>query len=242
MKRCGWLTGLCLALLLGLAGAARAAPAVRVGINASYAPFETVDDRGRLSGFDIDLVNAWSQQQKVPVKFVNLAWPQLLDALAEGRVDMVVSAVAVTPARRARFAFSRPYYYEPQVLLLPADGRQEDPRRLSSIGVLAGSSAEGWLARLGVRSGALERYDGLPPMMADLRAGRIDAAFGDAHALRRAAVGGLRLVSRPQFGQDAYAFVLRKNDRALLARADAGIAALLADGTVERLRHRYPGL
>ncbi|TDR77906.1 transporter substrate-binding domain-containing protein [Paludibacterium purpuratum] len=221
-----------------------AAGVVRVGINASYAPFESVDDHGRLSGFDIDVVTAWAKTQGVTVKLVNLPWPQLLGALSDGRVDMVVSAVADTPERRARFELSQPYHYEPQVLLVPAHGGKDDVRAIDGIGVLIDSSAIGWLRRLRVPDAALRRYNGLPPMLADLKAGDLQGAFGDLHVLRRASAGdpSLRLVSRPDFGQDAYVFVVRKGDRALLTQANQGLARMTADGTLKRLHQSWPGL
>ena len=77
-----------LGLLLLLSVSVNASEVIRVGINSSYPPFETVDDQGHLSGFDIDLVNAWAQNQGVQVKFVNLPWPRLLESLSQGRVDM----------------------------------------------------------------------------------------------------------------------------------------------------------
>jgi polar amino acid transport system substrate-binding protein len=234
-----------LTLLLVFAGLpARAAVLVRVGINASYAPFESVDDSGRLSGFDIDLVNAWARAEGVTVKFVNLPWPNLLASLESGRVDMIVSAVAVTPERQRRFDFSVPYYFEPQVLLVPTAAQHDDPRELASIGALAGSSALDWLARLGVRPAALQRYDGVPPMLADLRSGAIDGVFGDLHALRRAVAtdASLRVISKPQYGRDAYAFVVKKGNRAMLDRANAGLRMLRQSGGIDRLLHAYPGL
>ena len=157
---------------------------------------------------------------------------------------MVVSAIAVTPERQQSFSFSRPYYYEPQVLLRPAASREDDPRALSAIGVLTGSSALGWLSRLGVRPAAMQLYDGLPPMIVDLRHGTIQAAFGDAHAMFQASNGdpSLRVVRKPAFGQDAYAFVLRKDEPALLAQTNHGLAALQSAGTINKLRLSYPGL
>ena len=240
MKAIKWL------LLSGLLclSTAWAGTVVRVGINASYAPFESVDDHGRLSGFDIDVVTAWAKTQGVTIKLVNLPWPQLLNGLSAGRVDMVVSAIADTPARAARFELSRPYYEEPQVLLVPARGGQDDPRAMARIGVLDDSSAIDWLARLKVPPSALRRYSGLPPMLADLASGDLQAVFGDLHVLHRAQAGdaSLRLVSRPAFGRDAYVFVIRKGDRALLAQANQGLARMAADGSLARLRQAWPGL
>jgi ABC-type amino acid transport substrate-binding protein len=235
---------LCIGWWLCAAAMSSAAAVIRVGINASYPPFETVDDHGRLSGFDIDLVNAWAKNQGVQVKFVNLAWPHLLESLTQGRVDMVVSAVAVTAERSKAFAFSRPYYYEPQVMVLSAGRRVQDPRSLTSVGVLSGSSSLVWLTRLKLRSDAVKLYDGLPPMISDLSAGKIQAAFGDQHAMRRVSASdpNLHQLSQPEFGQDAYAFVVRKGQRALLERANKGLAALETSGTLARLKLAYPGL
>jgi polar amino acid transport system substrate-binding protein len=238
-----WLCCLTVALLV-FNLQSRATPVIRVGINSSYAPFESVDDRGRLAGFDIDLVNAWARTQGVAIKFVNLPWPRLLESLEAGRVDMVVSAVAISPERLRRFDFSRPYFQEPQVLLLPVASRREEPKTLAAVGVLAGSSGIDWLARQGVRPAAMKLFDGVPPMVAALKAGDIDGAFGDLHALRRAAAheASLRMVIRPQYGRDDYAFVVKKGNRALLERANRGLEALEARGGIERLRRAYPGL
>lgn len=235
---------LCVGCWLGAGGFVQAAQPIRVGINASYPPFETVDDHGRLSGFDIDLVNAWAQNQRVQVKFVNLPWTRLLDSLSQGRVDMVVSAVAVTPERSRRFHFSRAYYHEPQVLLLPVQNRVDDPAALSSIGVLNGSSSLNWLLRMKLKPDTIQGFDGVPPMISDLRSGKIQAAFGDQHAMRRAAAGdtSLRVVHKPAFGQDAYAFVVRKGQPGLLDQANRGLAALEANGALARLKQAYPGL
>ena len=230
--------------LFTFGGCVRAAELIRVGINSSYAPFENVDDQGHLSGFDFDVVNAWAKNQRVQVKFVNLTWPRLLESLASGQVDMIVSAVAITAQRQKTFDFSRPYYYEPQVLLLPASRRVADVRRFNAIGVLTDSSAQGWLTRLSVPASALQSYDGLPPMIADLRAGKIQAAFGDQHAMRYAAAldPSLHLLRQPEFGMDAYAFVVRKGNHALQAQANRGLAALQASGALARLKQGYPGL
>ena len=81
-------------------------------------------------------------------------------------------------------------------------------------------------------------------MMAALRTGDLQAAFGDLHAMQSASAmdPSLRIVHKPAFGQDAYVFVVRKGDHALLDQANRGLAALDASGQLARLKQSYPGL
>ena len=62
--------------------------------------------------------------------------------------------------------------------------------------------------------------------------------------MRRASASdtSLRLVHKPAFGQDAYAFAVRKGNQRLLERANRGLSALETSGVLAHLKLRYPGL
>ena len=108
---------------------------LRVGMDASFPPFETIAADGTLVGFDVDLARELgrrlgpalpvpsaaegSEDEGVEVQFVaNLPYDGLYDALAVGHVDAVVSALVVNPARMADFAYSNPYFDAGQVLVV----------------------------------------------------------------------------------------------------------------------------
>jgi ABC-type amino acid transport substrate-binding protein len=112
---------------------------LRVGMDASFPPFETIAVDGTLVGFDVDLARELGRRlgpvlsepvlseaegaegaEGVKVQFVaNLPYDGLYDALAVGRVDVdvVMSALVVNPARMADFAYSTPYFDAGQVLV-----------------------------------------------------------------------------------------------------------------------------
>jgi ABC-type amino acid transport substrate-binding protein len=108
---------------------------LRVGMDASFPPFETIAADGTLVGFDVDLARELgrrlgpalpvpsaaegSEAEGIEVQFVaNLPYDGLYDALAVGHVDAVVSALVVNPARMADFAYSNPYFDVGQVLVV----------------------------------------------------------------------------------------------------------------------------
>jgi cystine transport system substrate-binding protein len=115
---------------------------LHVGMDASFPPFETIAPDGTLVGFDVDLARELAQRigpalsapreaegptpsgvEGIEVQFVaNLPYDGLYDALAVGRVDVVISALVVNPARMADFAYSTPYFDAGQVLVVRAVG------------------------------------------------------------------------------------------------------------------------
>jgi polar amino acid transport system substrate-binding protein len=112
-------TVLVLSLVVGFAAGAFAADSVlgrivaddelRVGTSGAQPPFSLVSKSGDLIGFDIDLANLIADAMGVEVTFVQKPFGQLLDALEEGEVDIIMSGMTMTPARNLRVAFVGPY-------------------------------------------------------------------------------------------------------------------------------------
>jgi ABC-type amino acid transport substrate-binding protein len=93
---------------------------LRVGMDASFPPFESIAADGTLVGFDVDLARELGRRLGVEVQFVaNLPYDGLYDALAVGRVDVVISALVIDPTRMADFAYSASYFDAGQVLVVP---------------------------------------------------------------------------------------------------------------------------
>ena len=48
-----------------------------VGTNAEYEPFEYLNEDGKLTGFDIDLMNALGEKMGVKIEWVDMAFDSL---------------------------------------------------------------------------------------------------------------------------------------------------------------------
>lgn len=82
---------------------------LRVGMTGDYAPFSS-DTAGALSGSDVEMSIAFARSLNAQPRFVRTSWPTLMQDFREGRFDIAVSGISVTPERASQAAFSRPYH------------------------------------------------------------------------------------------------------------------------------------
>jgi ABC-type amino acid transport substrate-binding protein len=82
----------------------------RVGLDPSFPPFEMLDAAGKPTGYDVDLAQRMAARWGMTVQIVPMGYDSLLDALAAGRVDSVVSALPYDPRATQDYWFSPPYF------------------------------------------------------------------------------------------------------------------------------------
>lgn len=83
-------------------------PLLRVGVNADYPPL-VFRRGGEIAGLEVDLAERMAVALGRRLELVELRWERLIPALVEGRIDIVMSAMSVTPVRQLRVDFSDPY-------------------------------------------------------------------------------------------------------------------------------------
>lgn len=94
---------------------------LKVGLSADFAPFEfhaLIDDKDKVVGADIDMVNAIADELGVKVEIMDMDFDAVLTALQQGKVDIAASGISATPERQKTFDFSVNYYNPPQVLVI----------------------------------------------------------------------------------------------------------------------------
>jgi len=232
---------------------------LRVGMDASFPPFETIAADGALVGFDVDLARELGRRMGVEVQFVaNLPYDGLYDALAVGRVDVVISALVVNPARMADVAYSTSYFDAGQVLVVRGDeseikGMADLSQRTLAVefGTQGDLEARKWARRL---SGlTILPYQTASEALEAVAAGEADAALVDhvsslvAMARRspqeqsqtRFPLYGVDLVvvGRPVV-EEPYAVAVHRDSRYMLRAINDALAGMEADGTLEALTMR----
>ena len=158
-----------------------------VGVDGSFPPF-AVDDGQMLTGLDIELARAIADHLELPIRFVNIGYYGLYDALISGEVDMLISALRVDPARMDDLRYTRHYFDNGLILVSPADDAltAEESIGQRSIAFEFGSSADAELRNLETRFGQAQRFPyELPQYALDaVRLGIAQAALVDAISLR----------------------------------------------------------
>jgi len=99
-----------LSLLLGLSAATSAFAAlpqtVRIGTDATYAPFSSKDAKGEFVGFDIDLGNEMCKRMSVKCTWVGSDFDSLIPSLKAKKIDAIISSLSITEKRQQEIAFS----------------------------------------------------------------------------------------------------------------------------------------
>ena len=107
-------TVLALSLLVGLSAAASSYAAlpqtVRIGTDATYAPFSSKDAKGDFVGFDIDLGNEMCKRMEVKCTWVGSDFDSLIPSLKAKKIDAIISSLSITEKRQQEIAFSEKLY------------------------------------------------------------------------------------------------------------------------------------
>ena len=96
------------ALLLGLISHLRAQatnPPLTIGMELNYPPFEMTDPAGHPTGVGVDLAHALGDYLHRPIVIENMPFEGLIPALKTGRIDLIISSMTATDARRKSIDF-----------------------------------------------------------------------------------------------------------------------------------------
>jgi polar amino acid transport system substrate-binding protein len=89
---------------------------LRVGVSVKSTPM--IFKQGwEYVGVEADLAHGLGKALGKEVVFVEEDWETMIDALCENRIDIIMSAMSVTPARSYRIAFTNPYLKVGQLAL-----------------------------------------------------------------------------------------------------------------------------
>lgn len=213
-----------------------------VGTDASYPPFETVDDSGAIVGFDPDLMNAICQLANCVPEFRSTAWDGIFAALAAGEFDALMSAITILPEREAESGatFTRPYYQVGQVILAHQDSALASLADLPAaiVGVQTGTTGD--LAATedaGVPEANMRRFDSNALAVQALLNRDVDAVVSDdptALNYQQAHPEELRIVGEP-FTVEQYGILVRDDEPEVLAALNQAIERLQDSGVIEGL-------
>lgn len=244
-----WLAGTLMALVLG--GAARAEDGViRFGTEAVNAPLEYTDTDGTLKGLEVDIGNALCERMKVKCIWVNQQFDALIPALQAHKIDAAIGQISITDERRREIGFTDPVTnVPPRWVARKGSGITEDPATLKgkTVGVQSGTTHERYVNAHLKGIVEVKVYPTQDEAYLDLQSGRIDATLGDQTLswdwLQHDGKGEFEFVGKPPddpaiFGTGT-GIALRKDDTQLKARFDQALAAIMADGTFDKITRKY---
>ncbi|MBN1431045.1 MAG: amino acid ABC transporter substrate-binding protein [Anaerolineae bacterium] len=218
---------------------------LRVGTDASYPPFETLDGEGNIVGLDADLAYAIGEQLGLQTVLVNITYDGLSDALISGQVDVLISALVPPPQLEGKARFSMPYFNAGDVLVLPSHSSIETMDDLAghALAVEYGSNgdveARKWERRLSGMT--IRRYPTADAAIEAVLSGEVDAALTDGIAAQLAVSKHSELALGSYITEALFVVVLPKDSPTLEKEVNSILDEMLRDGTIGRLIRRWFG-
>jgi polar amino acid transport system substrate-binding protein len=145
-------------LLTALAGLMACKPAVDpgepkplvIGMDATYRPFEYVDESGQITGVSVAIGREIAKELGRPVEFRNINFDGLIMALKTGSIDLIISSMTANEERRKSILFSEPYVKTGLSVLLAKASPVQSAADLKGAGrrlaVRIGTTGEAWCA------------------------------------------------------------------------------------------------
>lgn len=223
----------------------RAEPApVRVGMDLSYPPFETIGPDGRPAGISVDLAGALGAALGRPVQIENMPFTGLIPALQSGKIDLIISSMTATAERARAVAFSEPYLTTGLAALVPAASTAPDLASLDQPGrtivVRQGTTGEVF-ARANVQEASILTLEKENACVLEVTQGKADAFVYDQMSVFQNAKrhpAKVRALLAP-LQKESWAIALRPSDTELLAEVNAFLGKFRADGGFTKLADRY---
>ncbi len=230
-------------LLLAGCGGAAAPTKIKIGTDATFPPFELVDEQTKeLTGFDVELMKAIAQKAGLEVEFVNVGFDPLLAGVAQCQYDGAIAAITITDERKQQMSLSNPYFEAGQVVVVKIDNdaiKSKDDLGGKTAGAQIGTT--GAIEIGNIPDAKLKTYDSFDLAFQDLINGQLDAVVAD-NPLALGYIGKNAdkiKVTGPVFTSENYGIAVCNKKADLVTKFNQGIDAVKADGTLEKLIQKW---
>ena len=212
---------------------------VRVATDATWPPFEYVDEQTMdIVGFDIDLIKAIADEAGLDIEIENVAWDPLLAGIAQCQYDVAISAMTITEERKEAMLFSNPYFEAGQLVTVQygnTDIASKEDLGGKTVGAQIGTTGSFEVEK--IAGATLKTYDDIGLAMQDLMNGQIDAVISDnplAMGYANANPDKLKTVGAV-FTSEYYGIAVCKDKPEILEKINEGLAKIKAEGLIDTL-------
>lgn len=219
----------------------------RIAMNAEFAPFESLNEKQEINGFDVDLMNAMAKAGGFKVEFQHKPWDSLFPALNNGDVDIVMSGVTITEERKQTLDFTDSYYQIKQIVLVPPSKNiksVEDLKKMNKVGVVTGYTGDLAAQKIfGNTSQQIARFDSVPLMLKEIENGGLDAAISDsaviANYVKNNSSKGFTMVEVPDFTTEDYGIAVKKGNTETLNILNDALKKVRENGEYKQIENKY---
>ena len=192
-------------------------------------------------GFDVDAANKMGELLDLKVDFKNPAWETIPTGLQQGKYDVSIGSMTITPERQKELAFTDPYYYTSGQVFVKKGGTQ-----ITGVADLAGKkvgvgASTTYYDYLKKNSKAVVKtYTTDADTFPDLLNGNIDFVMTAGPTGQQAILEGkpMEFSGKPLYYEDL-AFALKLGEADWLAMLNYSVQQMHKDGSLTAMSKQW---
>ncbi len=222
----------------------------RIGISPDFVPVAYKDPTFGLVGVEVDFANRIGKELGKEIVFVETPFPELIRALLEGRVDIIMSGMSITSERQQLVSFTDSYATIGQMALVRAKDKSLFPdvqsfsQRTSKIGFVKATTGE-MAAKAFFPRATLIPQPTIEDGIAALRKGEIEVFIHDAPTVWRIAGNPNEKELEGLYWpltKEPLAWAVRKDDEPLRFALNRELEEWKANGSLKQILSRWVAL
>lgn len=222
-----------------------------LGFDDTFVPMGFKDENGEYTGFDIDLAKEISKKLGKEIEFQPIDWTMKETELNNGNIDFIWNGYSITDERKEKVSFSTPYLNNRQVIITLSNSDINNKADLNGkiVGAQSQSSAVDAIEKDGdikstFKDGEIVTFDTNNEALMDLEAGRLDAVVADEilakYYINQRGSDKYKVLDE-DFGEEAYAVGMRKDDTELLEAFNEAFNELVEEGKAGEISKKWFG-
>lgn len=227
------LTAAILAMTAGLA----AAQTIRLGTEGAYPPYNFINDKGEVDGFERELGDELCRRAELTCEWVTNDWDSIIPNLVSGNYDVIIAGMSITPERDEVIDFTQNYTQPDPSAYLARTGDSPDLQH----GVIAAQTGTIQAAYVASSGATLLEFATPEETISAVRDGEADAVLADSAYLEPIAAEdpGLELVGDPVLIGGGVGMGIRESDTELKEKFNAAIQSMKDDGSLNALIEKW---
>jgi len=207
-----------------------------VGTSPDFHPFCFIDEQGKITGFDIDVITEVAHRLNKKIQFEDRPFNTLILELTGNQIDIIASGTTPSEERKKHILFTDIILQgDPLVVLSKEPIRSLEELLQKNIISVTGYTADSYLSNLNPVKPLIRLKNPSEALLA------LQSNAGDAFVSAKNAIQGFleqhhtyHIWEIPNTG-DSYAFAVRLGNHELCNQINSVLAAMKGDGTLQAL-------
>ncbi len=226
------------AAVSALATSAAFAETVRMGTEGAYPPYNFINDKGEVDGFERELGDEICKRASLECTWVTNEWDSIIPNLVSGNYDTIIAGMSVTAERDEVIDFTNEYIPGSPSSYVALAGGSVDLTK----GIVAAQTNTIQAGHVAASGATLVEFATPDESIAAIKNGEADAVLADKDFLAPIVAesgGELVFVGDDVTIGGGVAMGMRESDGELKAKMNAAIDSMKADGTLNTMLAKW---